>query len=114
MSPRRPLNYLRTNRKRLSLSQEDIAHLLGVEGGAKICRHEKRTREPTLRSALAYEIIYRKPIRELFGTLYEEIEKAVVRRAKAIVGRNDQKPANAHSSRKRKHLEKIINRDCKK
>jgi transcriptional regulator with XRE-family HTH domain len=80
-------NYLRTHRKKLALSQEEVAFLLGGTGehkGSKVSRDESFLREPSLRAALAYEAIYGKSVRELFAGLYEEIEKEVVKRAKIL------------------------------
>jgi len=57
--------------------------------GAKVCRDEKFAHEPNLRIALAYEAIYRKPIRELFAGLYEHIEREVAGRAKLLTLRKD-------------------------
>ena len=65
-----PLNYLRMYRKRLALSREEVALLLGVYGmdkGIKVCRDENLAREPSLQDALAYEVIYGKPVKELFA-----------------------------------------------
>ena len=95
MSSSQLTNYLRTNRKRLVLKQEEVAFLLGFKGedkGAKVCRDEKFTREPSLRSALAYEAIYGRPVRELFAGLYQQIEQEVAERAKILTYRKDQKP----------------------
>jgi transcriptional regulator with XRE-family HTH domain len=39
-------NYLLSNRKRLSLSQKDVAFLLGNQDGAKVSRYERFAREP--------------------------------------------------------------------
>jgi hypothetical protein len=80
-------NYLRPNRKRLSLSQDEAGFLLGGTGedkGSKVSRDESFSREPALRAALAYEVIYGKPVRELFAGLYEEIELEVAERAKIL------------------------------
>lgn len=80
-------NYLRTHRKRLTLSQEEVAFLLGVNGtekGAKVCRDEKLAREPSLQTALAYQAIYGKPVSELFAGLYEQVEQSVAGRAKLL------------------------------
>src|ERR1039458_9645095 len=85
-------NYLRTNRKRLALTQQEVAFLLGFRGlsrGAKVCRDEKFAHEPNLRTALAYEAIYRKPMGELFAGLYECIEREVAGRAKLLTFRKD-------------------------
>ena len=80
-------NYLRTHRKRQTLSQEEVAFLLGVNGmdkGIKVSRDENLAREPNLRIALAYEVIYGKPVRELFAGLYEQVEQEVAERAKLL------------------------------
>lgn len=80
-------NYLRTHRKRVALSQEEVAFMLGVNGmdkGIKVSRDENLSREPSLRTALAYEAIYGRPVRELFAGLYEQVEQNVAKRAKLL------------------------------
>src|SRR4051812_34347003 len=92
-------NYLRSYRKRSGLSQDEVAFLLGTQSGAKVCRYERFVREPSLATALAYEAIFQRPASELFGGLYQEIEKKVAGRAKALGYRTSyQKPTrqNAH------------------
>lgn len=89
-------NYLRSNRKRLSLSQEEVGFLLGIQGtgkGEKVCRDEKFVREPSLQTALAYQVIYQKPAHELFAGLYDQIEEHVAARAKILSFRKDKKPS---------------------
>jgi hypothetical protein len=88
-------NYLRTNRKRWTLSQEEVAFMLCVNGmdkGIKVSRDENLAREPSLRTALAYEVIYGKPVRELFAGLYEQVEQEVAKRAKLLSFRKITKP----------------------
>jgi hypothetical protein len=88
-------NYLRTHRKRLALSQEEAGFLLGIKGlnkGIKVCRDEALAREPSLRDALAYAVIYGQPVRDLFAGVYERIEREVAERAKVLAYRQDQKP----------------------
>lgn len=84
MASSRLPNYLRAYRKRQALSQRDMAFLLGVKDGAKVCRHEKFTRTPSLETALAYEAIFKKPVSELFAGLYQKIERQVAERAKIL------------------------------
>jgi transcriptional regulator with XRE-family HTH domain len=96
-------NYLRTNRKRLALSQEEVAFLLGVNGmdkGVKVCRDESSARVPTLETALAYQVIYGKPVHELFSGLYGQLEQEVAQRAK-ILGHRKQR-------RQRKVFQEVI------
>lgn len=77
-------NYLRMYRRRAGFSQDDVALLLGVKSGAKVCRYEKRRRVPTLQTALAYEVIFRVPVRELFRGAYQKLENEVSKRAERL------------------------------
>ena len=88
-------NYLQSQRKRLSLSQEEVGFLLGTRGmgkGAKICRDENFAREPSLQDALAYEAIYGRPVSELFAGLYQQAARDVKCRAKFMLYRKVRKP----------------------
>jgi len=80
-------NYLQTQRKRLSLSQEEVGFLLGIAGlnkGNKVCRDENFARAPSLQDALAYEAIYGRSVRELFAGLFQQAQQEVVARAKFL------------------------------
>lgn len=80
-------NYLKTNRKRSSLTQEEAAFLLGITGidrANKVLRDEKCDRMPSLRAALAYELIYGKPVAELFAGLREGVAREIAARARAL------------------------------
>ena len=88
-------NYLRPHRKQFSLSREEVAFLLGVnvaDKGGKVSRDEYSSRLPTLETALAYEAIYGKPVRELFAGLYEEVAKGVSSRARVLTYRKPELP----------------------
>jgi transcriptional regulator with XRE-family HTH domain len=85
MSPRRLPNYLRTHRKRAHLTQEEVAFILGGESGARISRHERRRQNPNLRTLLAYEILFRTPIRELYGGVAADVEKGLAKRARLLL-----------------------------
>ena len=94
-------NYLHPNRKRLALSQEEVAFMLGGTGenkGSKVSRDESFDREPGLRAALAYEAIYGKPVRELFAGLFEEMEQDVAKRAKLLTYRKRGLSSKRHES----------------
>ena len=75
-------NYLRSNRKRAALSQEDVAFLLGALNGSQVSRYEHFDRMPGLKTALAFEVIYQKPVKELFAGIYKKIEQEVAARAR--------------------------------
>ena len=88
-------NYLRTHRKRIHFSQEEVAFLLGGNGeskGSKVSRDENNAREPSLKTALSYEAIYGRPVRELFAGMYEELERKVAQRARIVSHRKTGKP----------------------
>jgi len=80
-------NYLKSQRKHLSLSQEEVGFLLGIGGmgkGEKVCRDENFARESSLEDALAYEVIYGRPVRELFAGMYQQAAQDVAARAKIL------------------------------
>jgi transcriptional regulator with XRE-family HTH domain len=80
-------HHLRANRKRLALSQEDVAFLLGAVDGAQVSKYEHFGRIPTLETALAYEVITKRSMSELFGGMYREAEEKVAERARALLER---------------------------
>jgi transcriptional regulator with XRE-family HTH domain len=110
MASSRLPNYLLTNRKRLALSQADVAFLLGTRGGTKMCRYERFVRVPSLETALALEVIFQKPARELFAGLYQKIEGEVAARAKAMTYRTDMRKPDRETTRKRQVLTNIATR----
>ncbi len=97
--PKSPIfNYLRTHRKRLGLSQEEVAFLLGVQSGAKICRYERIVREPTFKAAIAFELIFQRPVREVFKGLFQEIADEIAPRARKLLAKyeNDESKRGVH------------------
>src|ERR1039457_6727515 len=98
-SPQLP-NYLRANRKRLALSQDEVAFLLGTQNGAKVCRYERFVREPSLATALAYEAIFKRLVSELFPGLYQKVEQEVAARAKPLAAKTDHLKSSQRTARK--------------
>jgi transcriptional regulator with XRE-family HTH domain len=87
-------NYLRTHRYRHRLSQEEVGYLMGGNGtgkGSKVSLDENSKRETRLRTAMAYEILFGTPIRELFAGAYEEVQQEVMERAKLMQHRANMK-----------------------
>ena len=80
-------HHLRANRKRLALSQEDVAFLLGADDGAQVSKYEHFGRIPTLETALAYEVIMKRSMSELFGGMYRDTEEKVADRARILLER---------------------------
>lgn len=65
-------NYLRMHRRKSGLSQRELERVLGYRRGA-VSQHEVVKAIPPLRVAIAYEIIYRTPVVELFAGLRDTI-----------------------------------------
>jgi transcriptional regulator with XRE-family HTH domain len=103
-------NYLRAFRKRLGLSQDEVAFLLGVKTGAKVCRHERFVREPSLEAILGYEAIFQKSVRELFRGQFQQIQKGVVERAKVLCKRQSANKGHALRTRRLQTLKEIVER----
>lgn len=82
-------NYLRSNRRRLDLSQGEVAFLLGQASSAQVSRHEHSEHIPSLEIALAYEAIFQRPLSEVFGGMYQKAEREVSERAKALAATTD-------------------------
>ncbi len=101
-------NYLRANRKRLALSQDEVAFLLGTHSGAKVCRYERFVREPSLETALACEAIFKRSVSELFPGLYQKVEREVAARARALAGKTDRRKPNRQTVRKREALAALM------
>jgi len=97
-------NHLLANRKRLALSQEEVAFLLGTQSGTKVCRYERFLREPNLETILAYEAIFQKPASELFAGLYQKVEQDVAARARVLALKAEDQKAGQQTSRKRHTL----------
>lgn len=107
MSFTRLPNHLRAHRKRLALSQDEVAFLLGIQSGAQVCRNERFVHVPSLETAFAYEAIFQKPARELFGGLYQQIEQDVAARAKVLTYRTARNAPTRRTVHKRQILSGI-------
>ena len=75
MAVRRLNNYLRTHRKHSGLSQSELAFLVGLTSKAELSRYELGQRQPSLRTALAYEAAFGTPVSELFAGLSDSISQ---------------------------------------
>ena len=67
-------NYLRTHRRRAGLSLRELGHLLGYSDEGAVLRHEKSETIPPLLIGVAYEVVFRVPLKELFTGLHETVE----------------------------------------
>lgn len=103
-------NYLRTCRKRLGLSEKEMASLLGDRNGSIISRHEHGVQKPTLACLLAYELIFDLPVQDLFRELTSHAREILTGRSRALLAAT---PDDRGANRRREALVEIINR-CQK
>lgn len=101
---------LRSQRRQSGLTQEDLADLVGVLSASQISRHESGEREPDLRSALAYRIIYDVPIKHLLPKLYRSIAAEVDQRASALAEKLRESGDGLHVAHRVEYLHQLIGR----
>src|SRR5712691_3910221 len=75
MAARRLNNYLRTYRKYSGLSQGEVTFLIRLKDKSDLSRYERSVRHPSLRTALACQEVYGKPVSELFAGLTDSVAK---------------------------------------
>jgi len=108
MSTNKLSNYLKMYRKRLGLTQREMAYLLGCGHGSKVSRYEREKRVPSLITLLAYEFISRRCARELFAGVYASTVGEVRTRVKRLMKQLDAQPFTAVVKRKFESLTEII------
>ncbi len=95
-------HYLRRYRLRAALTQREMGQLLGCRSSATVCQYEARKREPDLRTALAYQVVFGLPVAALFPGINREVEQEVLIRAgrlfEQLTGAKDA-PALLHKRR---------------
>jgi len=78
-------NYIRRHRKRACLTQEDVAFLLGTKSSASVSRHERFKQTPDLPTLLAYEMLFRTPVRTLFSNTHQDVERKLMHRVRLLI-----------------------------
>ena len=78
-------NYIRAYRKRTRLTQQDVAFIIGSKSGAGISRHERFKQTPDLQTLLAYEMLFRTPVRNLFDGTHRKVERKLLRRIRLLI-----------------------------
>jgi transcriptional regulator with XRE-family HTH domain len=84
MATRRLPNYLRTYRKHSGLSQSEVSFLIRLKDKSELSRYERSARQPSLRTALACQEVYGKPVSELFAGLSDSVARDSRHRMKGL------------------------------
>jgi transcriptional regulator with XRE-family HTH domain len=77
-------NYLRTHRKRIGLTQLELAKILGFDDESPVSRHERFESTPPLSIAIGYEIVFQVPVAEIFAGLRDRVDKEVENRLRDL------------------------------
>lgn len=72
-------NNLRIARKRIRLSQKQVARLLGHTSTTMLSKYEHEQRPPPLVIAIKLAVIYQTSIEDLFSKLHRELKTEVVK-----------------------------------
>jgi DNA-binding XRE family transcriptional regulator len=93
-------NYIRTHRKRAGLSQRELGSLLGYSDEGAVARHERSKSLPPFLIAVAYEVIFQKPISELFPGIRDAIKGTIEPRLLRFEAELDNAPKIARAKQK--------------
>ncbi len=73
-------NLIYAARRKASLTQRELAMLIGYVDEGAVARHERLRSLPPFLIALAYEIIFQAPVGEVFFGLRDTVEQVVEER----------------------------------
>lgn len=104
-------SYLHSLRKQWGLSQPDLAALLGMSDSS-LCRFETLARPPTITLAIAAEVVFGHPVREIFPAFYSEVEDKIMKRARALHAELEAQPHLADFEKLRLLTEMIERADA--
>ena len=82
---KRPPHYLRALRKQLPLTQDELALLLGLASQGMISRYEYHGTLPPTQALIRSEIVFGRPLADLFPQAYDDAEAIVLRRARTLI-----------------------------
>jgi len=103
----RPYSFVRAHRRRLGLTQTELAALLGIESSTTVSRIERSVRRPTAPNVLAYSVLFGVPASELFASLHGQIKDGVAVAAKRLYDELEHK-GDKPSLRKREFLDQVL------
>lgn len=100
----------RSWRRRSGLTQEDVAFLVGLRAASQVSRHESGEREPDLRLALGYKLVFDATVHELLPKIYFDVAGKIGSRARMLLEREATMPDTQRSQCKAQHVQELIER----
>lgn len=107
--PRKLPQYLRSERRRSGLTQEDLAVVFDAHEFS-LRRYERSGRLPPLETALAYQAAFGVPVAELFAGTYKKIHNRVRTRARRRMESLTSGRSPSHLARRKESLQNIAMR----
>jgi transcriptional regulator with XRE-family HTH domain len=83
------VTYLRRERRKWGLTQEDLAHLVGLKSRASISLIEHGQRPPTAKELLAFQALFGMTALQLFPQLSVTTGQQVFRNAKVMIEKHE-------------------------
>ena len=88
-------NYLRSCRKKLGLTQRHLAFVLGHQTGCRVSALEAGRSVPSLRSIIAFRILFSRSIDELWPQWVNDVESDVDSRIERLIDRLQKTQTNS-------------------
>ncbi|MFN0009568.1 MAG: helix-turn-helix domain-containing protein [Planctomycetota bacterium] len=95
-------------RKRLGLTQAELAVLLGCAHRSKVSRYERGVRSPSLVTLIGFEIVFRAPVAALYAGQYAKVREEIRARARRLSRKLDAKPMTPATKQKFDALVDVI------
>jgi DNA-binding XRE family transcriptional regulator len=106
----KPISLFRSSRRRSGLTQDDVAFLVGLRAASQVSRHESGEREPDLRLALGYKLIFNATVHELLPHIYFEVAQQISSRAQTLLNQESEIPESQRSTCKVVNLQDLVRR----
>lgn len=103
--------HLKSHRKRSGFSQEEVAFLIGLKAPSAVSRYEQGERQLDLRTAFAYQIVFRSFAHTLLPDLFNDVCRDVTGRAEILARQLRQAASDPKTAYKLDKLALII-REC--
>jgi transcriptional regulator with XRE-family HTH domain len=103
-------NYLRRERRKRGLTQDELAWLVGFEtaDGTCISRYERFQRQPTVDVMLACQFIFDAEIGSLFAGTYDNVKFVVSQRAAELTAQVEKQRPGPARDRKLEILRALV------
>jgi transcriptional regulator with XRE-family HTH domain len=105
--PRSIPNHIRSHRKRWRLSQRELAQLVGLKSREPVSRVERFLGKPSLKFALACEVLFDVSARKLFPGLFDDLTEDVLNECEILHDHISSK-TGSDANEKRKLLNKLL------